>query len=824
MQSDPSKDSWTLATIESVQSNDGEVCINLTNEQGLLIFLKIDKQEGWELKLPPLRNPAILDGIDDLTLLPYLHEPAVLHNLNVRYTEKSTIYTYSGIVLVAINPFQPLSSLYSKELVDAYNGKQRGELEPHLFAIAEDALRSMKRGRNQSIIVSGESGAGKTVSAKYIMRYVATIEGEAREGSIETQVLATNPIMEAFGNAKTVRNDNSSRFGKYIEIRFDSSHRICGAFMRTFLLEKSRVTFQADQERNYHIFYQLLSGASDADLESFGFTTRQVSQFWYLNQREGQAMQNYTPEDKAEFSNTLKALKTIGICDVEQKKLLIILCVILHIGNISIAAGANDSSVVETNSSMEFVCKSLKVDFDELKLWLTRRKIQARGESIIANLNLSQAVGIRDALSKYLYSLLFDWIVDKINASLDQQHNSSTNSSAIGVLDIYGFEHFQHNSFEQFCINWANERLQQEFNKQVFKLEQQLYVQEAIEWSFINFNDNQPCIDLIEGKMGIIDLLDEECRIVNGTDLSFTEKVLASASKSHGMLVSKTRFLKCAFIVNHFAYAVVYETDGFVEKNKDIIPDDLMNVLEKSTDDFVSSLISSRRKQQAPLASGKKHLVTLGSSFKVSLSKLMETINSTEVHYIRCIKPNEAKTPFLFDSSYILQQLRACGVLETIRISCAGYPSRWVFEEFISRYYMLTHSKRRSLEKRELCCLILKDISVKYQVGKTKIFFRAGQLPFLEKLRNDRLTHCAILMQKNIKRFLAQKIYERARNSLIWLQVRCKGFLVRRAIRAIREENSSIKIQACWRAFLHRREFKRMQTAAKTIQSGTNFL
>jgi myosin-5 len=788
--------------------------------------------------LPPLRNPPILETTEDLTSLSFLNEPAVLHAIRMRYAQLN-IYTYSGIVLIATNPFQRVDNFYTPDIIQAYSGKSRGELEPHLFAIAEDAYRCMLRDeKNQTIVVSGESGAGKTVSAKYIMRYFATVEDPDHPRKIsrgysqtsealnhtEEQILATNPIMEAFGNAKTTRNDNSSRFGKYLEIQFDQGVDIIGAKIRTYLLERSRLVFQPATERNYHIFYQLCCGANDREREEFGLLP--VEQFDYLNQGGDPIIQNV--DDAAEFVATKEALSTIGIDEEVQHDVFKLLAALLHIGNIKITATRTNAILNSDDPALVRVCHLLGLDTAAFAKWIVNKQISTRSEKIVSNLNHKQAIVVRDSLSKYVYSTLFDWLVFLINKGLHADETKKSVNSFIGVLDIYGFEHFKVNSFEQFCINYANEKLQQEFNRHVFKLEQDEYFREEINWTFIDFSDNQPCISLIEAKLGILSLLDEESRLPAGSDEGWIGKLYQNFDKSdqYGKFFKKPRFGKSSFIVSHYAMDVAYEVDGFIEKNRDTVPDELVEVLFETTNPFLKTVLEVNKADTAPVQTkaGARTVIrkpTLGSIFKGSLIELMNTIDSTNVHYIRCIKPNDDKAAWKFNGPMVLSQLRACGVLETIRISCAGFPTRWTYEEFASRYYMLIPSDQWSVGIKDLCNVILtQSITVddKYQLGKTKIFFRAGMLAYLEKLRSERLNKCAIVIQKNLRMLYYRNQYLRTRQSIIKAQALIRGYLARVAYEAGRRERAAIVIQARWRGYAERKKYAAVRHSIVELQ------
>ena len=783
-------------------------------------------------------NPAMLEASDDLTNLSHLNEPAVLQAIKLRYAQKE-IYTYSGIVLIATNPFARVDSLYVPGMVQVYAGKHRSSQAPHLFAIAEESFSDMLRdGHNQTIVVSGESGAGKTVSAKYIMRYFATREPPDQPGArsrgradtmseTEEQILATNPIMEAFGNAKTTRNDNSSRFGKYIEIMFNKSTDIIGARIRTYLLERSRLVFQPLKERNYHIFYQFVAGATDAEREELGLIP--VEHFEYLNQ--GGAPEIDGVDDAKDFQDTRKSLTRLGVSEEVQSSLWKILAALLHFGNVKISATRTDSSLSPDDPSLARACNLLGIDAAEFAKWTVKKQLITRGEKIMSNLTQQQATVVRDSVAKYIYSSLFDWLVETMNSFLAPDDILEHVKTFIGVLDIYGFEHFAKNSFEQFCINYANEKLQQEFNQHVFKLEQEEYLREQIDWKFIDFSDNQPCIDLIEGKMGILSLLDEESRLPMGSDDSFVTKLHHNYSQDKHKFYKKPRFGKSAFTVCHYAIDVTYESDGFIEKNRDTVPDEQLEVLKNTSNAFLSDVLEAsatvRERDTAALApkgvakrgAAAARKPTLGGIFKSSLIELMNTINSTDVHYIRCIKPNEGKEAWKFEGPMVLSQLRACGVLETVRISCAGYPTRWTYEEFALRYYMLIKSTQWTTEIRDMANAILgkalgehkNDGSDKYQLGLTKIFFRAGMLAFLENLRTNRLNQAAIMIQKNLRAKYYRRRYLEAIDGIKAFQSVIRGVLARQRAEEARRQRGATTIQRVWRGQKERKRYVRFR-------------
>jgi myosin-5 len=692
--------------------------------------------------------------------------------------------------------------------------------------------------KNQTIVVSGESGAGKTVSAKYIMRYFATRESPDNPGrrrgkadsmsETEEQILATNPIMEAFGNAKTTRNDNSSRFGKYIEILFNKQTDIIGAKIRVYLLERSRLVFQPLKERNYHVFYQLIAGATEAEREELSL--RPVEEFSYLNQGSAPVIDGV--DDKAEFNATRESLTKVGVPPETQAGIWRLLAALLHIGDIKITATRTDSNLAPDEPALVKACALLGIDASSFAKWTVKKQLITRGEKIVSNLTQQSAIVVRDSVAKFIYSSMFDWLVERTNESLATEQILAQAQTFIGVLDIYGFEHFAKNSFEQFCINYANEKLQQEFNAHVFKLEQEEYVREQIDWQFIDFADNQPCIDLIEGKLGVLSLLDEESRLPMGSDEQFVTKLHHNFSGDKHKFYKKPRFGKSSFTVCHYAVDVTYESDGFIEKNRDTVPDEHMEVLKASSNKFLLEVLdvaaqireketasTQSAKPGATMSAGRRIAVnrkpTLGGIFKASLIELMHTINSTDVHYIRCIKPNEAKAAWQFDGPMVLSQLRACGVLETVRISCAGYPTRWTYEEFALRYYMLVRSNEWTPEIRDMATAILKkalgagknDGTDKYQMGLTKIFFRAGMLAFLENLRTARLNDAAIMIQKNLRAKYYRRIYMEMREAVVSVQSLARGFMARERAEDARQVRAATTIQRIWRGSKVRKEF-----------------
>ncbi|MBA0673834.1 hypothetical protein Goari_015460, partial [Gossypium aridum] len=577
----------TLAWIdgEVFKISGEEVHVQTTN--GKTAVANISKVFPKDTEAPP-------GGVDDMTKLSYLHEPG----------------TYTGNILIAINPFQRLPHLYDTHMMEQYKGAAFGELNPHVFAVADVAYRAMmNEGKSNSILVSGESGAGKTETTKMLMRYLAYLGGRSGvEGrTVEQQVLESNPVLEAFGNAKTVRNNNSSRFGKFVELQFDKSGRISGAAVRTYLLERSRVCQISNPERNYHCFYLLCAAPPEVKEK---FKLGDPKSFHYLNQSDCYALDGV--DDAQEYIATIRAMDVVGISEEEQEAIFGVVAAILHLGNVDFAKGSEvDSSVIKDEKSrfhLNMTAELLKCDVKSLEDALVKRVMVTPEEIIKRPLDPVAAVGSKDALAKTIYSRLFDWLVDKINSSIGQDPNSK---QLIGVLDIYGFESFKFNSFEQFCINFTNEKLQQHFNQHVFKMEQEEYTKEEINWSYIEFVDNQDVLDLIEKHPslashascclititcsiflqkpgGIIALLDEACMFPKSTHETFAQKLFQTFKNNKRFI--KPKLSRTSFTISHYAGEVTYLADLFLDKNKDYVVAEHQDLLTASTCSFVASL------------------------------------------------------------------------------------------------------------------------------------------------------------------------------------------------------------------------------------------
>ncbi|CAN6465948.1 unnamed protein product [Victoria cruziana] len=712
------------------------------------------------LKQVLLRDPDTeFGGVDDMTKLAYLNEPGVLYNLARRYA-LNDIYTYTGSILIAVNPFTKLPHLYNVHMMEQYKGKPLGELSPHVFAVADAAYRAMmNEGRSQSILVSGESGAGKTETTKLIMQYLTYVGGRAAgdDRTVEQQVLESNPLLEAFGNAKTVRNDNSSRFGKFVEIQFDKRGRISGAAIRTYLLERSRVVQITDPERNYHCFYQLCSSGKDAEKYKVG----NPSSFNYLNQSKTYELDGINNAE--EYLKTRRAMDIVGIRLEDQEAIFRTLAAILHLGNIQFSPGReHDSSTIKDNKSsfhLQMAADLFKCNTKLLLATLCTRSIHTREGNIIKALDCNAAVASRDALAKTVYSRLFDWLVDKINKSVGQDPDSVIQ---IGLLDIYGFECFKKNSFEQFCINFANEKLQQHFNEHVFKTEQEEYSNEKISWSYIEFIDNQDVLDLIE--------------------------------------------------------KVTYQTEFFLDKNRDYVVVEHHNLMSSSKCTFVAGLFPSLPEESSKSS---YKFSSVATRFKQQLQALMETLKSTEPHYVRCIKPNSSSLPQKFENQSVLHQLRCGGVLEAVRISLAGYPTRRTYVEFLDRFGILgPEFMDGSYDEKDLADKLLRKLGLEnYQLGRSKVFLRAGQIAVLDGKRAEVLDNAAKVIQGCWRTFVAYKEFMLKKSSAVRLQAACRGCVARSIYVSMRKHAASVVIQKYIRGFLLRNTYLQVYSSVLVIQA-----
>ncbi|KAL8177767.1 UNVERIFIED_CONTAM: Unconventional myosin-If [Gekko kuhli] len=670
--------------------------------------------------------------------------------------------TYIGPVLISVNPFKQMPYFTDRE-VELYQGAAQYENPPHIYALTDNMYRNMLiDGENQCVIISGESGAGKTVAAKYIMGYISKVSGGGEKVQhVKDIILQSNPLLEAFGNAKTVRNNNSSRFGKYFEIQFSRGGEPDGGKISNFLLEKSRVVSQNESERNFHIYYQLIEGASQQQKQNLGLMNPDY--YYYLNQSETYKVDG--TDDRSEFQDTMNAMDVIGISGQDQQLVLQIVAGILHLGNIGFQEQGNYAQV-ETLDSLAFPAYLLGIDQTRLQEKLTSRKMDSkwggRSESINVTLNVEQASYTRDALAKGLYSRVFDFLVESINKAMRKPNEEYS----VGVLDIYGFEIFQRNGFEQFCINFVNEKLQQIFIELTLKAEQEEYVQEGIKWTPIEYFNNKVVCDLIENKVnppGIMSVLDDVCATVyakgEGADQTLLQK-LQSAVGTHEHFNGSSS----GFIIHHYAGKVSYDVSGFCERNRDVLFTDLIELMQSSEFGFIRALFPEKLD-----ADKKGRPTTAGSKIKKQANNLVNTLMKCTPHYIRCIKPNETKRPRDWEESRVKHQVEYLGLKENIRVRRAGFAYRRLFQKFLQRYAILTPETwpRWRGDERQGVQHLLRSVNMdmdQYQMGRTKVFVKNPESLFLlEEMRERKFDGYARIIQKAWRRHIAIRKYEQMR-------------------------------------------------------------
>ncbi|KAF7226403.1 myosin IEb [Nothobranchius furzeri] len=702
-----------------------------------------------------------VSGVDDMVLLSKINEDAITDNLKKRYMD-DYIFTYIGPVLISVNPFKQLPYFTDRE-VELYQGAAQYENPPHIYALADNMYRNMMiDAENQCVIISGESGAGKTVAAKYIMSYVSKVSGGGETVQhVKDIILQSNPLLEAFGNAKTVRNNNSSRFGKYFEIQFSRGGAPDGGKISNFLLEKSRVVSQNPGERNFHIYYQLLGGASKEQRENLGVTTPDY--YYYLNQSG-----TYTVEDindKKEFSDTMGAMSVVGLSLDDQDSVVQLVAGILHLGNISFRE-ENNYAVVESQDFLAFPSYLLGIPQNALCSKLTSRimdsKWGGKTETISVTLNTEQACFSRDALSKALYARLFDFLVDSINKAMQKEQEEHN----IGVLDIYGFEIFQQNGFEQFCINFVNEKLQQIFIELTLKAEQEEYVKEGIKWTPIEYFNNKVVCDLIESKLnppGIMSILDDVCATMHAKGEGADQTLL---QKLQGQIGSHEHFSSWnkGFVVHHYAGKVSYDVTGFCERNRDVLFTDIIELMQSSEFPFIKALFPENLE-----AEKRGRPTTASSKIKKQANSLVQTLMKCTPHYIRCIKPNETKRPRDWEDNRARHQVEYLGLRENIRVRRAGYAYRRPFNKFLHRYAILTKETWPQWrgEERKGVLHLLQSVNMdqdQFQLGKAKLFIKAPESLFLlEEMRERKYNGYARVIQKAWRKHIAVRKYVKMR-------------------------------------------------------------
>ncbi|XP_034409880.1 myosin IEb [Cyclopterus lumpus] len=702
-----------------------------------------------------------VSGVDDMVLLSKINEDAITENLKKRYMD-DYIFTYIGPVLISVNPFKQLPYFTDRE-VELYQGAAQYENPPHIYALADNMYRNMMiDNENQCVIISGESGAGKTVAAKFIMSYVSKVSGGGdKVQHVKDIILQSNPLLEAFGNAKTVRNNNSSRFGKYFEIQFSRGGAPDGGKISNFLLEKTRVVSQNPGERSFHIYYQMLEGASSEQRENLGVTTPDY--YFYLNQSG-----TYTVEDmndKKEFLDTMEAMSVVGLSVEEQDSVLQLVAGILHLGNISFRE-ENNYAVVESQDFLAFPAFLLGVPQDGLCSKLTSRMMDSKWggttESIAVTLSTEQACFSRDALSKALYTRLFDFLVDCVNKAIQKDQEEFN----IGVLDIYGFEIFQRNGFEQFCINFVNEKLQQIFIELTLKAEQDEYVQEGIQWTPIEYFNNKVVCDLIESKLnplGLMSVLDDVCATMHAKGEGADQTLL---QKLQGQIGSHEHFSSWnkGFIIHHYAGKVSYDVSGFCERNRDVLFNDIIELMQSSEFPFIRALFTENLEVEK-----RGRPSTASSKIKKQANSLVQTLMKCTPHYIRCIKPNETKRPRDWEDNRARHQVEYLGLRENIRVRRAGYAYRRAFNKFLQRYAILTKETwpRWKGKERQGVLHLLNSVHMdqdQFQLGKTKVFIKAPESLFLlEEMRERKYNGYARVIQKAWRKHIAVRKYVKMR-------------------------------------------------------------
>ncbi|KAI9918945.1 hypothetical protein PsorP6_011466 [Peronosclerospora sorghi] len=818
------------------------------------------------LSLPLQNTSESVNGFQDMILIDHLHEASILYNLRKRFFRKLP-YTYTGRICIAVNPYQWLD-LYSKQTMDMFSDGKRDQKPPHVYAVSMEAFFHMRQKQeNQSILVSGESGAGKTETTKIVMSHLAALATNTNSKVIQ-QIIQANPLLESFGNAKTVRNDNSSRFGKFTELQFTLEGQLIGARSRTYLLEKSRVTTQAQGERNFHIFYQLL-----AQREAYpNLGLEMVDSFKYVSIGPG-------GEEEGNLSRTQEALTLVGIPEPLQLEILQILAAVLHLGEseFSIRNGDVDASQLVDSTHFNVACRLLGVHSDALEAAVCNRKVFVGREVILKPMTHDQAADCRDALAKSLYSKLFVWLVEQINQTIGVSSGAGS-GSFIGILDIFGFEHFEVNSFEQFCINYANEKLQQKFVQDVLKTVQLEYEEENISWSHITFADNQDVLNLIEGRLGVISFLNEESLLATGTDASFASKL--GAVMENNPLLETPRLNKCAFSIVHYAGKVTYDASGFLDKHRDAILPDIKQCMSKSSLKILAKMFTDEVESSRPVSTrasatsrgraatsvkrgghAQTRRTTVGTQFKESLSQLMEKIGLTEVHYVRCLKPNPLKSASCFSHGEIVSQLRCAGVIEAIRVSRSAYPSRMPHLECFKKFRVLltgaipaqaTSMRESDTEHMKSQCedlvgKLLPGRNIQdYQVGLTRVYFREGVLEELETKRGWALRKYAIMLQKHVRgwlvrrhflrqkreivvvqkywrRYVVHKRYCTLRRGVVHFQAHARGVAARKIYRVLKFDYRIVQFQAYCRMHTERQRYLNKLAAVRRLQGFFRF-
>eukprot|EP00929_Paragymnodinium_shiwhaense_P086823 TRINITY_DN47241_c0_g1_i1.p1 TRINITY_DN47241_c0_g1~~TRINITY_DN47241_c0_g1_i1.p1 ORF type:complete len:1373 (+),score=329.81 TRINITY_DN47241_c0_g1_i1:229-4347(+) len=876
-------DSWRKATVVAALGG-GKYRVQLESwedkpgvgEGPLGDTIEVDASKFGDGGSLPFQNAGMPDnGFPNMTILDHLHEAAILHNLRVRFFASSNPYTYTADIVIAMNPYRWFPHLFSEEMRKEYLVFDRDKLTPHVYATSSTAYSGLQEmNMDQSILVSGESGAGKTETVKILLAHLAFIASSDDTSHIK-KIVESNPLLESFGNAQTVRNDNSSRFGKFIELELDETSRLSGSKCRTFLLEKSRVVGQDSGERGYHIFYQMM--AADAERrQSFGLGDASYTRDSMRYTRMG-ASKTDTIEGKSDlerFNLTVSALALVGVEGEILTQLLKSLAGVLLLGQLSFD-GEEEATISKASAKeAEHAAAALQVDLTAMEEALTTKSLKTRGEVFVKKLPPSSAIASCDALAKELYSRLFDWLVVQICAATSAPAEQS--KRFVGMLDIFGFESFAINRFEQLCINFANEKLQQKFTMDVFKAVQQEYTEEGIPWEKIEFKDNAPVLALIESKLGVIAMLNEECVRPKGTEQNFVSKLLTVHKADPAFSTPRLGKLReLQFTITHYAGSVTYTTEGWLERNRDTVSDDIVALLRASKCSIITDVFRESASDAAESKASTSS--TVATKFKNSLVQLMDTVGRTRTQYVRCIKPNKSKSPVEVDNLMVVEQLRCAGVIEAIRVSRAGFPARLVRADFLNRFGVLARAAagvgfagKRSRDVdgssaatkskaaaalsalkgggndaatcRALLSALLPDAEQSYEVGNTRVYFKMGVLEGLEERR-------ALLMQAAAneisrvargciyrRRFLAarkaalrlqalqrmqgqRKAYLRTRACVVRVQSQRRAQLARRAALVLRRNRNATRLQAAWRRRVAVREYHRRRAAIVRTQA-----
>uniref|UniRef100_H3D140 Myosin, heavy chain 11b, smooth muscle n=1 Tax=Tetraodon nigroviridis TaxID=99883 RepID=H3D140_TETNG len=795
---------WAAKKMVWVPSErEGFEAASMKEEKGDQVLVELSNGQKMTVNKEDIQkmNPPKFSKVEDMAALTFLNEASVLQNLRERYFS-SLIYTYSGLFCVVVNPYKMLP-IYSEKIIEMYKGKKRHEVPPHIYSITDNAYRNMMPDReDQSILCTGESGAGKTENTKKVIQYLAVVASSHKGkkdanpqqgaslayGELEKQLLQANPILEAFGNAKTIKNDNSSRFGKFIKLNFDVTGYIVGANIDTYLLEKSRCIRQANTERAFHIFYYMVAGAKDQMREDLLLENFSSYRFLVAGHVEipGQ-------EDDVLFDETLEAMEIMGFTEEERIGMLKVVSTVLQLGNVKFEKERNsEQATMPDNTAAQKVCHLQSISVTDFTRAILTPRIKV-GREVVQKAQTKQQATCDfaiEALAKAMYDRLFRWILARVNKTFDKSKRQS--SSFLGILDIAGFEIFEDNSFEQLCINYTNERLQQLFNHTMFILEQEEYKREGIEWNFIDFGlDLLPCIELIErpnNPPGILALLDEECWFPKATDVSFVEKLLNTHTGHVKFSKPKQHKDKLMFSILHYAGKVDYNAADWLTKNMDPLNDNVTALLNNSSSAFIQDLwkdadrvvgletMTKMSESSGPTKSKKGMFRTVGQLYKESLSKLMTTLNNTQPNFVRCIIPNHEKRAGKMDANLVLEQLRCNGVLEGIRICRQGFPNRIPFQEFRQRYEILAaHAIPKGfMDGKQACCLMIKHLELDpnlYRIGQSKMFFRTGVLAQLEEERDLKLTVVIIAFQAQARGFLARKAFSKRQQQLSAMKV-----------------------------------------------------